>query len=322
MALVWRDEIEGQVQVESSELNFELADSYSLIEDELKSSESDKKILSLFKDDNGLIQGRLGKKNQFEFKGAERKAFFPDGKVSASNKEANGGWLHWLLKLHRELLLGGSGKYLVALVGLFFIFLILSGALMIPFFKGLKGKKQFRFKISVLHQKIGALTFSWLVLITFTGVFLALNSLLIGLFLKSTLSEQRANTSENITVVEHKIKTVLDKAMTAAKGYEVDFISYPDTEFSLPGTYALLLEGKSDKKIAFVKSNIDLDTVIVDLPWYLKALVVSEPLHFGNYGGIGLKLFWTLFGLLVGIIPCTGFINYYFRVLAKRKNAV
>ena len=37
------------------------------------------------------------------------------------------------------------------------------------------------------------------------------------------------------------------------------------------------------------------------MPWYCKALALSQPLHFGSYGGLPLKLLWaalTLLGLL------------------------
>ena len=311
MVLVWKDELEGQKVISSHE-SIELTESYVLIADKLK-KKSSKKILSIFRDDNGLIQTRLGASDQYKFKGAERGAYTQDGEPFVASTKKDEGWIHWVLLLHRELLISGSGKYLVGLVGLILIFLISSGALILPYFKGLKGKKQFRFKVSILHQKIGVFTLSWLVLITFTGVFLALNSVLIGVFLKSTLSSQRTAISKEIVVVEHDLKSVLEKAKKKASGYEIDFISYPDNEFSLPGTYALLMESKNDKKIAFIKSNAELETSVVSLPWYLKALIISEPLHFGNYGGVWLKVFWTIFGLLVGVIPFTGLMNYYLR---------
>jgi len=33
-------------------------------------------------------------------------------------------------------------------------------------------------------------------------------------------------------------------------------------------------------------------TTVVRMPWYLRALEVSRPLHFGDYGGLPLKLIW------------------------------
>ena len=31
-----------------------------------------------------------------------------------------------------------------------------------------------------------------------------------------------------------------------------------------------------------------------DLPWYVTTLLVSQPLHFGDYGGMPMKIIWAL----------------------------
>jgi uncharacterized iron-regulated membrane protein len=31
-----------------------------------------------------------------------------------------------------------------------------------------------------------------------------------------------------------------------------------------------------------------------ELPWYVTTLLVSQPLHFGDYGGMPLKLIWAV----------------------------
>jgi uncharacterized iron-regulated membrane protein len=38
------------------------------------------------------------------------------------------------------------------------------------------------------------------------------------------------------------------------------------------------------------------------LPWYLTALPVSQPLHFGDYGGLGLKAVWALVDIITLIV--------------------
>jgi uncharacterized iron-regulated membrane protein len=35
-----------------------------------------------------------------------------------------------------------------------------------------------------------------------------------------------------------------------------------------------------------------------DLPWYLSVLLLSQPLHFGDYGGLPMKILWALFGIV------------------------
>ncbi len=33
------------------------------------------------------------------------------------------------------------------------------------------------------------------------------------------------------------------------------------------------------------------------MPWYTHALLLSQPLHFGDYGGLPLKILWALLDL-------------------------
>jgi uncharacterized iron-regulated membrane protein len=44
----------------------------------------------------------------------------------------------------------------------------------------------------------------------------------------------------------------------------------------------------------------------VQPPAYLKAIVLSQPLHFGDYGGLLLKLLWTLCSWLTLFITANG----------------
>ncbi|RZA28131.1 MAG: PepSY domain-containing protein, partial [Lysobacteraceae bacterium] len=42
------------------------------------------------------------------------------------------------------------------------------------------------------------------------------------------------------------------------------------------------------------------------LPWYLTALLLSQPLHFGDYGGQGMKLLWALLDIATIFILGSG----------------
>jgi uncharacterized iron-regulated membrane protein len=42
------------------------------------------------------------------------------------------------------------------------------------------------------------------------------------------------------------------------------------------------------------------------LPWYLRALEISRPLHFGDYGGLPLKLLWAVLDIATIIVLVTG----------------
>jgi uncharacterized iron-regulated membrane protein len=53
------------------------------------------------------------------------------------------------------------------------------------------------------------------------------------------------------------------------------------------------------------------------LPWYLRALQVSRPLHFGDYGGLPLKIIWALLDLATIVVLASGVYLW----LGKRKSA-
>ena len=44
----------------------------------------------------------------------------------------------------------------------------------------------------------------------------------------------------------------------------------------------------------------------VGMPWYLRALELSRPLHFGDYGGMPLKVIWILLDLVTIVVLVSG----------------
>jgi uncharacterized iron-regulated membrane protein len=55
---------------------------------------------------------------------------------------------------------------------------------------------------------------------------------------------------------------------------------------------------------------IDADTSNVvdqrELPWYATLLLLSQPLHFGDYGGMPLKVLWALLDVLAIVVLGSG----------------
>jgi uncharacterized iron-regulated membrane protein len=43
-----------------------------------------------------------------------------------------------------------------------------------------------------------------------------------------------------------------------------------------------------------------------DMPWYVSALFLSQPLHFGDYGGMPLKIIWAILDIITIVILWTG----------------
>jgi len=88
-------------------------------------------------------------------------------------------------------------------------------------------------------------------------------------------------------------------------------VIYPHTEFSTPRHYTLLLSGSEglDQRmfgVVIVDAQTGAVALLPKLPVYLKAITISEPLHFGDYGGLPLKLLWTACTWLTLFITANG----------------
>lgn len=44
------------------------------------------------------------------------------------------------------------------------------------------------------------------------------------------------------------------------------------------------------------------------MPWYMTALFVSQPLHFGDYGGMPMKIIWALLDVMTIIVLGSGLV--------------
>jgi uncharacterized iron-regulated membrane protein len=42
------------------------------------------------------------------------------------------------------------------------------------------------------------------------------------------------------------------------------------------------------------------------MPWYATALFMSQPLHFGDYGGLPLKIIWALLDIATIVVLISG----------------
>jgi uncharacterized iron-regulated membrane protein len=57
------------------------------------------------------------------------------------------------------------------------------------------------------------------------------------------------------------------------------------------------------------------------LPWYLTALLISQPLHFGDYGGQPMKLLWALLDLATIVVLVSGLYLWLVRGRARKARA-
>ncbi len=98
----------------------------------------------------------------------------------------------------------------------------------------------------------------------------------------------------------------------------VVIIVYPGDAFGSPYHYLLWAKGNTPlTSRLFNPVLVDAKTgkldVIVKMPVYLRALEVSRPLHFGDYGGTPLKVIWALFDVVAIIVLINGVYLWFVR---------
>ena len=72
------------------------------------------------------------------------------------------------------------------------------------------------------------------------------------------------------------------------------FVAFPGTVFSSKSHYIVFLKGDTPVTSRLLKpALIDAETGKLtdsrDMPWYVTTLFISQPLHFGDYGGMPLQ---------------------------------
>jgi len=75
--------------------------------------------------------------------------------------------------------------------------------------------------------------------------------------------------------------------------------------------YAVFLQGATPvtRKLptpALVDARTGRLDALVAMPWYMQAVNLSQPLHFGDYGGMPMKLLWSALDLVTILVLGSG----------------
>jgi uncharacterized iron-regulated membrane protein len=107
------------------------------------------------------------------------------------------------------------------------------------------------------------------------------------------------------------VEQALAAARAAEPGMELSFIAFPGNDFASPHHFVAFMQGTTPWTSKLLKPVlIDAQTAqVVDtrpLPWYVSALLLSQPLHFGDYGGLPLKMLWALLDVITIVVLGSG----------------
>ncbi|PBP74782.1 peptidase [Pseudomonas syringae] len=243
---------------------------------------------------------------------------------------ANGGFMMVMLRLHVDMYANLPGKLLLAFMGLLFVVAIVSGTVLYaPFMRKLefgqvRVNKSRRMRWLDLHNLIGVVTLTWALVVGVTGVISACADLLIASWRNDALATMIAPYKDAPPLTQRAPATrLLEIAESAAPGMQADFIAFPGTRFSSEHHYAVFLKGNTHLT-AHLATPVLIDaqtlqvTAVVERPWYMDALGMSQPLHFGDYGGMPMKILWAVLDVLTIIVLGSGVYLWWVRRRAAR----
>lgn len=243
-----------------------------------------------------------------------------------------GGVMDFILRLHTDLFLGLPGLLFMGLMGLLFFVATVSGVVIYsPFmrkldFGTLRVSRSARLKWLDYHNLLGVVTVAWVSVVGLTGVINTLSTPIIQLWQAGQLAEMTAPYKDQPPPPPGQLSSInqaVATAQAAAPGMRVQFVAFPGGSFSSKHHYAVFMQGETPltKKLltpALIDAETGELTAMRKMPWYAQGLLLSQPLHFGDYGGMPMKILWATLDLATIVILGSGLYLW----LGRRRTSV
>ncbi|MBB3173786.1 putative iron-regulated membrane protein [Endobacter medicaginis] len=223
-----------------------------------------------------------------------------------------------LLQLHASLLTGLPGEIFLALIGLIFLAALVSGVVLYaPFarrlgFGEIRRTGSRRLRWLDLHNVIGIVTLAWAGVVGATGVMNGLATPLFGIWQLRDVAPVLAPYAHDAAIIPTApLSSAITAATSTVHDSEVSFVTFPTHLYGSPDHYVVWVKGRS-KLRAQMLTPVLVDArdghvaFVARMPWYLRALELSRPLHFGNYGGPILKILWAALDVFTIAVLCSG----------------
>jgi uncharacterized iron-regulated membrane protein len=238
----------------------------------------------------------------------------------------------FLLELHRDLFLGFPGEMFLALMALIVVMAIVSGLVLYGrymrhlAFGTLRRDRSRRLLWFDLHDLVGVATVAWLAVVGLTGVLNELSTPLFTLFqqtdVRAMLEPWRGKEPPPPNELG-SAQAAFVTAQHAVPGMKVVSVVFPGGQFGSPHHYLLWAKGATPLTARLfdpilVDARSGALTSVVQMPWYLRALELSRPLHFGDYGGLPLKIIWALLDIATMGVLVTGLYLW----LSRRRSSI
>ncbi len=226
-------------------------------------------------------------------------------------------FLDVILNLHKDMFAGLPGELFLGSMALLFVLAIVSGAAVYgPFmrkldFATIRVDRSRRVKWLDIHNVLGVITLVWMLVVGLTGAINELSTPLFALWqqtdVKAMLAPLHGMPTPSIAEMSSP-EAAFETTKSAAPDMTATSILFPGSPFGSPYHYVVWTKGRQQlTSRLFSPFLVDARTgklaASVTMPWYLRALELSRPLHFGDYGGMPLKIIWSILDFVaIGVL--------------------
>ncbi len=311
LLLLFKDEIQHHHKMELIVNQSQFAEKYDEVYRYLLAAYPNDKLLDIYPDDNNpqIIQARLGKNGSNKVRGARTVNFdYQSGKEIKADELPASAFYDWIMTLHEKLFMGQRGQIYIGFVGIAFVLMNISGLIM--FIKRRRIKKYRSNNISTrakyinVHESLGVICLCWGLIVGVTGTLLALNPVFTKNFqehtLKSYASKYQAASATDKSDIS--LNRVINTAFATKHNGVIWYIVFPGMERGIPGHYLVLMHGNGlisqyiNEYLLIDAKNAELKAII-PLPVLMQLALIATPFHFVNYGGIVMKIIWSIFAI-------------------------
>ena len=230
----------------------------------------------------------------------------------------NEGVMYFLYRLHTDLFLDLPGMLFMGVMGLLFAVAIISGLVLYgPFmrrqkFGTLRTGRSRRLAWLDLHNVLGIVTLGWALVVGITGAINTIAKPLEQAWQAEQLGEFAARYAGQPRPTQlASLQAAVDTARAAAPDMRPAFVSFPGTGYSGDHHYGVFMQGNTPLterlyRPVLIDAQTGALTAQPQLPVYMNVLLLSQPLHFGDYGHLPLKILWALLDLLTIAVLISG----------------
>lgn len=237
------------------------------------------------------------------------------------------GVMNILLRLHVDLFAGLPGTLFLGSMGMLLLLSLVSGAVLYaPFMRKLafgtvRCGPSSRLAWLDWHNLAGIATLAWLFVVGFTGVVNTLAEPIFGQWQAEQLADMLAP-YPNQPPLPPQVSVQKIVAAATMPDKSLSFLAFPGNPFAGQNHFIAYLQGNTPLTSRLLTPMlIDAQTGLAvdsrESPAYVTALMISKPLHFGDYGGLPLKIIWASLDLLAIGVLLSGLMLW----LRKRKTA-